>query len=1302
MDGFKALAGGRARSSLETISAILRLEESERPAHSEIDANEIADLAMAAANVDGTKGVIHFLGRWGPHEFVYRVARKLARRLFDSDRADLVEEIALQSGDAIAIPLAITQVMFDYDLAPSIAMCERLTEVLSYQSGCFELTGDYSMAPLRGVAWCLVHGLRSGCIDESVALRILDQYLPAHMPNHAWSPWAAPSPVPTMLAFALGARLRGTFLAMENLMSKELKDKAQEKNVRYGEVFHFEANIGRLVPWVERWLEILLDGPTVENTEKLTRLIGDDLAPVSSYDTPYVFLGAVSEVATRMLVAAGDQVSIGAFSRWHRAADSFVDRSRLTVARIANRAPKLAAFGLDVTYRGFRAAMAERTDAEVRIDTLIQLARTLLATNESKARAFFAEALKEADQVGDDMYARWRALAHTAELLNTGGEPERAYRLFQIGERLDSVDTVGLGECLRGMHETSYFAHASRARDRRSTQLADMITPAFESATGDPNRIALLALYAFEPRCGWKPLLENFSQDAAQLATEVLGHFDRYKASSKDEGTRSSPLESRMAEVVEPPNYLKVKYGQFDFTLEASWNAVLEHLPWSGEERGALFTFALERFETRRADVLEAFCSATRSGFHDFVGMAKMAAMVQPQTPGLKQSLERFGNTFARRFAEHICTVARPDDYVGPVAAATGAGEAELLQVALQELGRSAPQLSYGDYFILASRIAATLDVKEVGRVFDTLAGLFEDLVPSGTASDGEYASLTSLPGDLASAIAGLIWASLGDMASDIRWQAAHALVLLVKLGCADVLGALARFADGTSSHTAFVDSRFVFYGLHARMWLLLALARAALEPGAEVLSTFTPWLVAVVQGPFHAVNQVLAQRTLALLADRELDEVTTGLDVAVAARLQPEWVELTYSERHLRLNPLALSAPDPDEDSKYHRYFLDFAQYWCRELGEVFGSTMNDVARCATDIAPTINGYDSLVAEIDARRDAGTYGEGRTYPDRDSWPVLDNLSFYVAVHSLFCLGAKLGSTLVAYKDEGSEHDAYTEWLARFLPKRPDGRWLSDRRDPPPEPAPDAQLRRREQSGAAAIENWPWSIRRSDFDEIAGVEDDWVTVWSWLDAATGELSQGSSVQSALVPHETAQALLIALQTSPRGPTEFSMPTTNDNYNSPSDYPYQLTPWVCNLHLDYGIDVGDRRAGGVDFPPVRPADDIVTRFGLGADDDLREWSHEGKPVLRSRAWNDMAEQFRDREVGSRGYELQVHRDFLSVVLGHLDRSLILIAGLRRQRHRSYYERRRGPDDELDYLWCSGKVYVVDPRGGWTEY
>ena len=93
--------------------------------------------------------------------------------------------------------------------------------------------------------------------------------------------------------------------------------------------------------------------------------------------------------------------------------------------------------------------------------------------------------------------------------------------------------------------------------------------------------------------------------------------------------------------------------------------------------------------------------------------------------------------------------------------------------------------------------------------------------------------------------LAGFIWAALGDTAIATRWQAAHAVCVLVSLHKSAVLEALARYASGELPAGPFADQRLHFYDKHALVWLLPALERSAAAPDRSGLRPFIPLLLA-------------------------------------------------------------------------------------------------------------------------------------------------------------------------------------------------------------------------------------------------------------------------------------------------------------------------------------------------------------------------------------------------------------------------------------------------------------------------
>lgn len=1296
---FSGMARGRLRTAFNNVVAILRLPEDERRStRYSIDANVVADLAMAATNLDGPDGGSLFLQRWRHNSFVRRVTSKLCARLADSGRDSDLNGLVVASKERRHMQVAVAETMYEYNIVPSGQAIKALVKMLRRRTKPYKELGgvDQNEPDIRGVVWTLVHALKAGVLNTDDALRVLDIHLPEHLPDRLASRISARPTGAILLGHALRARLTGDDLTIERIVDPQLRKAISKNNSSHDErTQEFHANIPRLLPWASCWLEALLNGDNEHIRTTFNALAAKDLKPSGDYDPPLMFFSTAADMATRILAVIPQTNLIERLTNWCNTEVPLLRRARLTVAQTASRSPHLESLGLQVVLRGIELAQQDRTDADSRVESLIALARTLVAVNESEARAIFDMAVAEAEQVGDDLYARWQSIVNTANALATGTEPARAQRLFQIAEALEKTGTdlhqVELAEHLRAMHKPSYFALTSQARDRRTLDFGLMLTPGFNGAADSPReRLACLSLYAFNPQAGWNDPVSNLSLATAATASRILADFTRYERTADQVPPDPAPTRSRYFDTVDdPPPDPSIQFADSDFTTEQAWKDALHEYRWHSTERSQLIAFAIDKHPTRRPEVLDAFSRSQAATEADFVELAKVASQCRP-TPALTAAQKRLALVYSTRFARQICTrYYRNDNQLPVIAEATGTAVSDLNALAFEELGRSAHKLNYRDYFLLAAHLANTLDARHAGEVFDATALLFEDLAPPEEQP--------SPPADSTIALAGTIWTALGDIDMKVRWQAAHAVVLLVRFECTAELAALAGFAAGIETTAPFLDARFPFYALHARMWLLLALARASREPNAATLASFASWLADVVRGPHHAVNQVLAQQTLAELVARA--RVTLGeMDAEVlTVRVVAEEVEMDRKQRKARANPLKSDDEGDEHKPSRHLFFYDFEKNWCYEVAAAFESTKKDVARRASQIAAKFDGYEIFEARTDPRSTASVYDRRTRHMGHADWQGEDDLSFYIAIHSLLTVGAELAEANTAYREPDSTQGAYMYWLRSFLPERPDGRWLADRRDPPPIPAPDLAL-----ASYHSKEHWPWSLTKSDFERVAGLAGDAVTVWGNFDSTHGGLSEDVLVQSSLVPHETARSLLITLQTSPTGPYSFSMPTTDEEVDGLEDWPFELTPWLHVSDHRRGIDERDERAHGVWFPPVRPSTNIINKFGLVPDEDARAWFHEGSQVFWSRIWSNMTSAASDREQGTSGQQLQADLGFLTTMLQRLDMTLALHVGMCRRISRPSYERRRNHDDEFDWPERSGKIYLLDPGGHWLEY
>lgn len=1289
---------GRARftASNDTIVAILRMDrEAQRDLHAKITPEVIADLACAITNIEGSSAGIRFLAGWRPNDFVREVSAKFASRLADAGRTDELSELVVLASSNKYIQIGICETMFDYGIVPSNEATTALTEMLKDRKKPFTHTRGPHIydKDLRGVTWALMHAVRIAAVTDAEALRLLDIHL-VPLGNYAGEHSYGLPPTSCLLGHALKARLAGQVLGLEDVVAEDflnriLKDRASaDRDTR-----SFTQNIPQLLPWASCLVDAVIGGPTEPLGQTLATLAVSDFTDVPRYEVPFVRINGIADFASRILSVLPDPTVVTQFESWHEVMGETLTRSQLTAIRCAARNLALAGFAIAAVNRALSASLKDRSNADMRVDELVELVRAILATSETEARAIFNIADGEAKLVGDDMPARWYALTNTAHRLGTGAEPERAYRLLQIGETLDTdegSDVSQLVNPLFAMHPPSYYAAASRQRDRRALSFIRLLGPIMSSASSPGGPIGALAVDALGAPTHWGTITEHLPTQDAERLNQVYSEYTGYMRSASDvpreeRGTGTS-LNWKGSKKPKPSKVVK----RFDFTTVEGWNGAFAKVSWYSDARSKVVRRALRKAPAKLAESIRACADSAAAREEDFVVAATFASEQTPSA-GLNESIVYLANVFADRFASNIATRWYDRTELTQFAQAAGLSRETILEVGFVKLGERAHTLNHEEYFSLASHIARTLEVPDAELVFDALAALFDDLAPSATASDGSYANLPDAPADLAACLAGLIWAALGDMSIARRWQAAHTVLLLVQIGDHNTLTELAKFADGTNDSSPFHDTRFPRYELHSRMWLLFSLDRAASEPNASLLGPFVPWILNVIDGPPHAVNQVLAQKTLKSLSDNGVIEPIPGWANHLSLRLQAEWEELDWKGQSARKDPFTTAA-DAQPDDGGHAFFFDFQSYWARHLGQVFGTTEETVTKKAEAIARTLTGYDETK---DPRREAGVFGQNASYPDHRSWPQEEDFTFYSAIHSLHTLGANLALTLKTYKEPESNLDEYTLWLNDFMPKRRDGRWLTDRRDAPPVPAPELRI------AGSPSDLWRWSLTPEAFETAVRHGTDWILVDASYSTTHEDKSEEVSISSALIPHVTARSYLIALQTNVLG-DHGRLPTTD--YNREDDYEegssFRLFPWIDASSFEESIDGKDERGRNVVFPPPRPGSELVDKFDLTADKDFRVWTKGADEVFHSQVWDDTEQTSRERRSGTSGQKLMVSPQFLKEVLTELDKTLVVQVNLKRDVYKSSYQRKE--NDEFSWVEWSTKIYLISPNGQWTEF
>jgi hypothetical protein len=163
-------------------------------------------------------------------------------------------------------------------------------------------------------------------------------------------------------------------------------------------------------------------------------------------------------------------------------------------------------------------------------------------------------------------------------------------------------------------------------------------------------------------------------------------------------------------------------------------------------------------------------------------------------------------------------------------------------------------------FFGFAEQIAEQLTSDEALRLLNFALSRFEE--HSATEyGDGAWGPWLNVPDDIPHAVTGLIWSALGSPHSSTRWEAAHCVRRLARSECTAEIAALLEWMK-RGELDAFGSNRFPFYKLHARQYLLIALARVALDQPSFLKPHSSTFSSIALEGLPHILIQKYAAET--------------------------------------------------------------------------------------------------------------------------------------------------------------------------------------------------------------------------------------------------------------------------------------------------------------------------------------------------------------------------------------------------------------------------------------------------------
>ncbi len=1335
---FAAEATSRLRMAREWLNAWGRRPSDERRDEQVTD-SDIAELAMAVLRLRGPRPAAHFLRGWSPRHHSLTAGSRVGQRLIDLGQYEQFDALATAAGNDVWLLLGLAAEARTVGRLLPKASLARLLRLLADRRVKLAEPEQWNerWSVLDAVRAAVEQGLRVLPPKADEWAGVLRRYLPSVPPISLASRFATERTV-LLRAYALEAALRGQTTTPIDVAPPDVR-KEVEAGHQYGrtqdsEVFQLESDA--LLPWYVLSAEVACGRTPTDLANSIQRALkATTSADERRYHSGPMSIQTAAPEWFRILVEAG--AAAGPALKTFRSffADgkhSLWPNTLTSLCRLAARTQGLEPAALAFASEAYKALEPSRENAESRADSYIELARAILVVSEAEARAFFNRAVEIASRIGDENLARWTALLNLAQAAGAckTPRPRTAHRLARVAEltyeyvaRDKYFDWNSTVEALTDLCASSAFAILSRWRDRgfgnperlvpiavyRSIEqgLLPLTAPvALGGLTAQWDRLAdIRRIVAEEPDPARRALAVQIVYRYLRLETancetwselKRLGHehkidfpdLDRLLAAERiREATKKEPSETFIPSAPRDrrsPDWTAMFQG-VDLAdaaaLRIAYDAVRTYDPPYEFER--FFREALARVKIgREPEFISAITAWPDFGIFEARYLLDALPSPLPAQLSLRSAVRSALLAACKREPQRVQR--RGWGAFLPFERLHNEGvvpDRDVVHATLDGFTAQADRLGATELFQLLDPLAATLSPEDADDALNFGLDLLQDVLQPEDG-DGAWRPELQPPHSPISALAGYVWAGLGSPAVAERWRCAHAVRSAVELAWEDFLTELVGMAT-TGAAGPFVDQGLKFYAWHARQWLLIGLARGALDiPSA--LGPAIPLLLRCLHEEHVLIREFAARALRALVATGHLK--VEGLDDldCVNRPCLPEAVYSSWSPP-VEDDVQSVSEP-PDGDEKYY-FGIDIGPYWLAPLGHAFGLTQAAVERRTRNaIRQHMGPMHGTSWREDARHTRRLFGDGDTYHSHGSLPKADDLSAYHAYHAMMIVAAALLRERAVRHHAEEPLNEFQDWLSGYLLTRTDGKWLFDQRDPrlvPDPPAPKGY----------SDTQWCTNVPTDYLDQKLATDDGMIVLWARWTARGNDRTETVSVRSALVSRVGSEALVTALGTASER-DHFSLPRAGDGDDLEAG-PLKLRGWVSDEDGFSRLDERDPWATGLSYPCLAPCSDTIAQLGLIQQPRDRTWigGSLSDALLRSETWTVVQGYGREAETLP-GETLSGDGAFVAQLLAaHPEDCLVLSVELRRSPPRYA----RDKDEHSTYPQRHTRYYLMGADG-----
>ena len=506
-------------------------------------------------------------------------------------------------------------------------------------------------------------------------------------------------------------------------------------------------------------------------------------------------------------------------------------------------------------------------------------------------------------------------------------------------------------------------------------------------------------------------------------------------------------------------------------------------------------------------------------------------------------------------------------------------------------------------WLALSSYICDKADEQETVKAFSRLltgkAANLPSATPEGDWKEGLYPK-----NDNTEVCSGIVWRMLGSPSAGERWRAAHSVRCFAKFGRWHVVESLLAKISGKDAG-AFQSSNRPFYFLHAKLWLLISIARISLDE-PEAIASYSGQLLGIIgdnSQPHVLMRHFAAQALIACMDAGKLKlphEAEKLVENANHSPFTHQETKTGRSDGSHRGKPNIGPASGTQSD-------YCFTGEEVGGLARVFGKPELEVRKILSEIAPSVD------SNLRSMNDLGALSTRHDIRLKWTDTDCDDYSQYLGRHTLFLGAGRLLECCPIPESGHLEDDSWNDWLQSYLLNRKDGLWLSDGLDRYPL-----------HSRVTLLENGIGDPRFTEnesrllalVDLKSGVKKETVVAGTW--SSPDVHSVKVDISSALVKPEKARS--ITSQLLRKEPIAVSLPLYQETQHELSRGNI-CTGWIAWPWPEGGLDKRDPLASisAVRRPII--GESFASQLGIQSEDPFRRtWKNRrGRTKARSAAW-----------------------------------------------------------------------------------